>query len=86
MERWAWRLAPPKATLRAIGEELDARLQRMRAHMIEYTRDSGSSEPSSTVMIMTVDDGSEVSRVRDVRHSLYTYPFATKPCLQFGRL
>jgi len=34
-EMRAWRLAHPKATLRTIEVELDARLQRMRARMIE---------------------------------------------------
>lgn len=34
-EMRAWRLAHPKATLRAIELELDARLARMRARMLE---------------------------------------------------
>jgi hypothetical protein len=34
-EMRVWRLAHPKATLREIELELDARLQRMRAHMLE---------------------------------------------------
>jgi len=34
-EMRAWRLAHPKATLRAIELELDARLNRMRARMLE---------------------------------------------------
>ena len=34
-EMGAWRLAHPKATLRQIETELDARLSRMRARMLE---------------------------------------------------
>ena len=34
-EMRVWRLAHPKATLRAIELELDARLNRMRARMVE---------------------------------------------------
>lgn len=42
-EMRAWRLAHPKATLREIELELDARLQRMRARMLEDLAASSSA-------------------------------------------